>query len=226
MYLILTYLLTSIFCVFIFAIYDVERGQAFIPVYNVYKVYKLYNGRVYQRKWHEFYLAYIVLGSLFIFIFGLFASAPIISDRSETTYLIILIISMLVAVVFNVLFDILLLYPLMYNKNMMRFFIVYIILSILFDFYKIYYLLSLDIFNNYATQSAKFDAFKTKMDLLSLIFYVLDIIIVFICYQEITKGKLTIVSDLGEISKYTLSETIDKLKLRNKKLFIAKNSAE
>ena len=103
------YIITAIFSKIMFDILGVRSGLAFIPYYNTYRIYKEYKGRVWKRNWGVAYLLTftlpsVVIGALLLLLLELRFTIDVFSEQYAGilfTGLGLLIVSGLIAYVFN-----------------------------------------------------------------------------------------------------------------------------
>ena len=103
------YIITAIFSKIMFDILGGRSGLAFIPYYNTYRIYKEYKGRVWKRNWGVVYLLTftlpsVVIGALLLLLLELRFTTDVFSEQYAGilfTGLGLLIVSGLIAYVFN-----------------------------------------------------------------------------------------------------------------------------
>lgn len=114
---ILEYLIFCFAIYFVFGILGKRKFWAFIPTLNVYMLYKCYQHRVYKRNWGIAIL--IWLGILLIMLLFITAYSTNFPPGIAQILLNKNIIYIAMFVIFvNYIFDIILIYPLLYNRKL------------------------------------------------------------------------------------------------------------
>ncbi len=108
-FFVIGYIITAIFSKIMFDILGVRSGLAFIPYYNTYRIYKEYKGRVWKRNWGVAYLLTftlpsVAIGVLLLVLVELRYTTEVFSEQYAGilfTGLGLLIVSGLIAYIFN-----------------------------------------------------------------------------------------------------------------------------
>ena len=108
-FFVIGYIITAIFSKIMFDILGVRSGLAFIPYYNTYRIYKEYKGRVWKRNWGVAYLLTftlpsVAIGVLLLVLVELRYTTEVFSEQYVGilfTGLGLLIVSGLIAYIFN-----------------------------------------------------------------------------------------------------------------------------
>ena len=175
------YIITTIFSKIMFDILGIKSGLAFIPYYNTYRIYKEYKGRVWKRNWGVAYLLTftlpsVAIGALLLLLINLGFTTDAFSGQYAGilfTGIALLVVSGLIAYIFNFIMLFIMYLPIFDTKG--RRVVLYIQVG----------LTILSSFSGFIFQGASNSTLSSIFSLAQLIFSIVFMVVYFVAATDI-----------------------------------------